>query len=246
MSPIPYSPLGAMVARLQLREAISPEDAAAVLALPCTIRALDARAYIVWDGDRPQYSCLLLVGYAIRHKVVGDGGRQILSLHVRGDMVDLQNSLLGHADHSVEMLTAGAVALIPVEAIRRIAIERPMVGMAMWYDTLVEGAIAREWITNLGRRDARTRIAHMLCEFALRFEIAGLGDTTEFQLPMTQEQLADATGLTPIHVNRTLKMLATAGLITRTKRTVRVEDWPALARVGDFNPAYLHLGRDRP
>jgi CRP-like cAMP-binding protein len=130
-------------------------------------------------------------------------------------MVDLQNSLLGYADHSVQMLTEGEVATIPRDAVRQLARDRPAVGEAMWIDTLVDGSIFREWIANVGRRDARTRIAHLLCEFSLRLKVAGLGEQTDYELPMTQEQLADATGLTSVHVNRILKGLGADKLIDR-------------------------------
>jgi CRP-like cAMP-binding protein len=134
--------------------------------------------------------------------------------------------------------------LIPVEAIRELAFRHPNVGMAMWYETLVEGSIFREWVLNIGRRDARTRIAHLLCEFALRLETADLGQQTAYELPITQEQLADAVALTSVHVNRTLMKLEQDGLISRTKRNISILDWPALVKVADFQPRYLHL--DRP
>ncbi len=162
---------------------------------------------------------------------------------MKGDLVDLQNSLLGIADHNVQMLTPGEVAMIPVEAIRDLAFSRPDVGMAMWYETLVEGSIFREWVLNIGRRDARTRIAHLLCEFALLLERAELGRTTTYELPITQEQLADAVALTSVHVNRTLMKLEQDGLITRTKRIISIVDWDALVKVADFEPRYLHLER---
>jgi len=236
--------LAPMVRRLSLREELSEADCAAVLALPFTCRTLAAGQYLVWDGDRPQNSCLLISGYAYRHKHAGNGGRQIMSIHMKGDIVDLQNSLLGIADHNVQMLTAGQVAMIPVESMRDLAFRHPNVGMAMWYETLVEGSIFREWVLNIGRRDARTRIAHLLCEFAMRLEVAELGQPTIYELPITQEQLADAVALTPVHVNRTLKKLEQEGLITRTKRIVSIVDWKELIKVADFEPRYLHL--DRP
>lgn len=217
-------------------------DTAAVYALPCVERTLEAGQYIVWDGDKPTVSCMLLSGFAYRHKLAGNGGRQILSIHMKGDLVDLQNSLLGVADHNVQMLTSGRLALVPVEAIRDIAFAHPAVGMAMWQETLVEGSIFREWILNMGRRDARTRIAHLLCEIALRMELAGLGKQTEYELPITQEQLADAVSLTPVHVNRTLMRLEADGFITRSKRMIVIVDWQAMARLADFNPRYLHVG----
>jgi CRP-like cAMP-binding protein len=235
--------LAPMVRKLSLREELSESDCEAILALPFALRKLDAGQYIVWDGDRPRNSCLLLSGYAFRHKHAGNGGRQIMSFHMKGDLVDLQNSRLGTADHNVQMLTAGDVALIPVESIRDLAFRHPSVGMAMWYETSVEGSILREWVLSIGRRDARTRIAHLLCEFALRLEHAELGRQTAYELPITQEQLADAVALTSVHVNRTLMKLEQDGLITRTKRVIAIVDWKALVKVADFEPRYLHLER---
>lgn len=166
---------------------------------------------------------------------------------MKGEVVDLQNSMLKQADHSVQMLTAGKGALIPRSAIQQLAFERPSVGRAMWIDTLVEASIAREWIANVGRRDARTRLAHLLCEFSVRLKVAGLGEQTNYELPMTQDQLADATGLTSVHVNRTLKGLEADGLIERRNpRAIEIGDWRKLAKVGDFNSAYLHLNLDEP
>jgi CRP-like cAMP-binding protein len=117
--------------------------------------------------------------------------------------------------------------------------------MAMWLDTLVDGSIFREWIANVGRRNARERIAHLLCEFSLRLEAAGLGEHARYTLPMTQEQLADCTGLTSVHVNRTVRRLEADGVISRTNRTVTVADWKRLAEEGDFSSAYLHLREDQ-
>ena len=246
MSDNPDHVLAPLVRKLSLREELDEGDCAAILALPFTRRKLDAGQYLAWDGDRPQNSCLLLSGFAFRHKHAGNGGRQILSFHMKGDLVDLQNSLLGIADHNVQMLTSGEVAMIPVDAIRDLAFRHPDVGMAMWFETLVEGAIFREWVLNVGRRDARTRIAHLLCEFALRLEFADLGKQTAYELPITQEQLADAVALTSVHVNRTLMKLEQDGLITRTKRVIAIVDWKALVKVADFEPRYLHLEQPAP
>ena len=234
-------PLAPMVRKLSLWSQLSEEDLAAVYALPFTVRKLETAQYLVWDGDKPQYSCLLMSGFAFRHKHAGNGGRQIMSIHMKGDIVDLQNSLLGIADHNVQMLTAGEVAMIAVEHMREIAFSHPTIGMAMWYETLVEGSIFREWVLNLGRRDARTRIAHLLCEFALRLETAGIGQQSGYELPITQEQLADAVALTSVHVNRTLMKLEQAGLITRNRRTITVVNWEKLMAEADFDPRYLHL-----
>jgi CRP-like cAMP-binding protein len=189
----------------------------------------------------------MLSGFAIRHKIVASGARQIVAMHIKGDIVDLQNSFLGVADHSVQVLTESDVAFIPREAVRKLAVERPKVGMAMWHDTLVDASVFREWIANVGRRDAHTRLAHLLCEFSLRLKVAGLGEETNYELPLTQEQLADCTGLTSVHVNRTLKALEADNLIERrNSRTITIGDWRKLADAGDFDSTYLHLREKEP
>lgn len=241
----PTDTLSPMIRKLEYWGALSDEDRSALLALPFTEKRIEANHFVVRQGDRPTQACLMLSGMTYRHKIVGSGARQILSIHMAGDLVDLQNALLETADHNVQALTDARVAFIPRDAIMELAFERPEIGNALWYDSLVDGSIFREWIANVGRRDARTGIAHLLCEFALRLEAAGLSDHMSWELPMTQEQIADCTGLTPIHVNRMFKALGAEGLITRTRRSVTVNDWKALAKAGDFESSYLHLPEDK-
>jgi CRP-like cAMP-binding protein len=137
--------------------------------------------------------------------------------------------------------------MIPRAEITRLAFERSNVGKALWTDTLVDASIFREWIANVGRRDARTRLAHLLCEIALRMKVAGLGEQTNYELPMTQDQLADTTGMTSVHINRTIRRLEAEGLIERrSARAIVIGDWRKLADVGDFNSAYLHLNDGEP
>ena len=236
-------PLAPMLAKLLLWAELSLTDQEALLSLPYILRSKSALEFIVREEDRPTHCCVLLSGYAFRHKVAGNGGRQIFSIHMKGDVVDLHNSLLRYADHNIQALNAIQIALIPVEAIKNLVAQFPTVGRAMWYETLVDAAIFREWTLNVGRRDAPTRTAHMLCEFAIRLQVAGLGEQSEFELPMTQEQLGDALGLSVVHINRTLMKLADEGLIARFKKAVRVLDFEQLARRGDFNSRYLHLDR---
>lgn len=233
--------LAPMVRKLENWTVLDDKDRKALCALPHALKTIEAQSYIIREGEKPTHACVMLSGLAYRHKIVATGSRQIVSLHMSGDLVDLQNAVLGTADHNVQLLTRAEVALIPRDAILELAFERPAIGRALWYDTLVDGSIFREWIANIGRRDARMRLAHMLCEFAIRLDAAGLGSHMKWQLPMTQEQLADCTGLTAVHVNRTLQALGKEGLITRTRRSVTVNDWKALARAGDFESGYLHL-----
>jgi CRP-like cAMP-binding protein len=235
------SALHPMLKKLSYSFPLNQVDQAAVLALPHRARTMNRHHFLVREREAATHCCVMLSGYSVRHKIVARGARQIVAIHMTGDMVDLQNSMLGTADHSVQMLTEGEVAFIPREAIQQMALDYPRVGMAMWKDTLVDGSIFREWIANVGRRDATTRMAHVLCEFALRLQVAGLGEATNYELPMTQEELADVVGLTSVHVNRTLQALEQQNLIKRNKRSVWIESWQKLADAGDFDPTYLHL-----
>lgn len=239
------SSLEPLVEKLAYRSDLSAEDRAAIMALPFTVKTMERSQFIVRERELATHSCVILSGYAIRTKLVATGHRQIVAIHMKGEVVDLQNSLLKVADHSVQMLTSGKVAMIPRENVVQLTLERPTIGHAMWIDTLVDGSIFREWIANIGRRDARTRIAHLLCEFSLRLKSAGLGEGTRYDLPMTQEQLADATGLTPVHVNRSIKALEAEGLIHRPNpRVIAIGDWRKLAEAGDFDSNYLHMRED--
>ena len=241
------SPLQPLLRKLSYWRKLDEADRRALLSLPHMVRTVEPNHYLVREYDRAQYACVILEGYAIRHKIVTGGHRQIVSVHMKGEFVDLQNAMLNTADHSVQMLTRGKVAMIDRADIDRIAFAHPNVGRAMWTDSLVDASIFREWITNVGRREARVRIAHLLCEFSLRLKVAGLGEQTNYELPMTQEQLADATGLTSVHVNRTLKQLQGDGLIERSSpRSIVIGDWKKLADAGDFNSNYLHLDEMEP
>lgn len=227
--------------KLQLWGSLSDEEQQAVLALPHEVSELSSGKHIARAGEQPSHSCVLLEGFAFRYNRLADGSRSISSVQMKGDVVDLQNALVGTSDHNVQTLTRCKVAIIPREEIVRLAFALPNVGMAMWYDTLVDAAIFREWIANVGRRDSSARLAHLLCEFGLRLETAGLGNRASYELPMTQEHLADATGLTQLHVNRTLKNLEERGLITRAKKSVVIADWKRLAAEAGFTGKYLHL-----
>ncbi len=211
--------------------------------MPFTLRTLDPGAYLIREGDLPKYCCVLVSGFAFRHKVTGDGQRQILSIHLAGEFVDLHNNYLETSDHNVQALSRAEVAFVPRDAVSALAVEHKRAGRAMWTDTLIDAAIFRDWVVNVGRRSSIARISHLLCEVALRMEAAGLSKGGKYQLPMTQEQIADCAGLTPVHVNRVLKELSRLGLIVREKRFISIPDWEQLRHIGDFNARYLHLDR---
>ena len=229
-----------MVRRLESRSPLGEGDREALLGLQHVVRKVAPGAHLVRDGEPPEQCALLLSGFAYRYKITGDGARQIVSLHIAGEFVDLQNNFLAVADHSVQTLTEAEVAFVPLQAIRDMTFAHPAIARALWIDTLVDASIFREWVVNVGRRDSRARVAHILCEFSLRLEAAGFARDHHYELPMTQEQLADAVGLTSVHVNRVLRQLGELGLISRDRRSITIEDWQRLREVGDFNERYLH------
>ena len=232
--------LGPLARRWSKFVAFSEDDRLALLDLPFTHRPFGKDAYLVREGQKTSECALLLKGYAFRHKLLRNGARQIISIHIPTEFVDLQNGLLEIADHNVQCLNPCEVAIVPRAALMGLADKRPAIRMAMWIETLVDASIFREWVVNVGRRDSRTRIAHLLCELAFRLDKIGMGHDGMVDFPLTQEQLADCTGLTPVHTNRTLQGLRRDGLIQLNARSLSVLDWDKLKEAGDFDELYLH------
>jgi CRP-like cAMP-binding protein len=233
-------PLLPLVRRWSKYVTLSADEREAILALPFTIKRFGKDSYMVREGQRTTECSLMLRGFAFRQKLLSNGARQIISFHIPTEFVDLQNGVLGVADHNVQSLDGSEAAIIPRTAILGLATEHPAIRLAMWTDTLIDASIFREWVVNVGRRDSRARIAHLLYELALRLKTIGEGRDGHFDFPVTQEQLADATGLTPVHTNRTLQSLRREGLIQLNSRALTVLDWDGLKEVGDFDELYLH------
>jgi CRP-like cAMP-binding protein len=233
-------PANSLFDKLARLGALDDEDKAGLAALPVQVEQVEKHRHLIREGDRPEQCCLLLNGFACRYKVAADGARQIVSLHLAGDLLDIQHLLLEVADHSVQAITDVTVAWIPKAPLIRLASERPAIGKALWRDSLIDASVFREWVLNVGRRDAKSRVAHMLCELAARCNAAGIGTPESFELPLTQEQIADATGLTSVHVNRTLKALEADGAISRERTCYRIGDWNRFRQIADFDAAYLH------
>lgn len=241
MNDTDYDPYLLMIRKLDRMAKLDQVDRDAIRALPLKVRHAPALHHLVREGDLVNDCCVLLDGYACRHKVASNGGRQIVSFHMPGDVLDLQHLLLRRADHGLQAITAITYATVPAGDIKQLGEERPVVGDALWRDTLIDASIFREWVLNVGRRSGKARVAHMMCEFAARREAAGLGGPEQFELPMSQEQIGDATGLTGVHVNRMLNELGQDGVIVRDKRKVEITNWDAMCRIADFDPGYLHM-----
>jgi CRP-like cAMP-binding protein len=231
-----------LIRRLRLSTALDPADIEAIQRLPIATRELPAQAAIVREGERPTHCCLIVEGYACRSKTTDSGKRQILSIHIPGDVPDLQSLYLHVMDHDLTTLSRCRVALIPHDALLALTRERPMVAAALWRETLVDAAVFREWIVNVGRRSAASRMAHLLAEVGERLAAVGLAEGDRFELPMTQSDLADALGLSSVHVNRVIQELRRAGMLEMRKHAVALLDRPRLKRLADFDALYLHQG----
>jgi CRP-like cAMP-binding protein len=232
---------GSFIRKLEALGPLDDADRDAIRNLPFRRRTVAAQAYLVREGVASSECSVLLEGYACRNKTLSNGSRQIVSFHLPGDMLDVQQLVLPVADHNLQTITPSVVASIPIGDVRRIVRDHQTVALALWRDSLIDASIFREWVLNVGRRDAKARISHLLCEFAVRVATAGLGKPEKFHLPMTQEVIADATGLTSIHVNRVMALLRSDGLLSQQGKAVRIDDWPGLRAAADFDPLYLHV-----
>lgn len=241
------NPFELLIRKLMTHTHLDGADCEAIRRLPFKLRSMEPSAYVLREGERPEYCFVLVSGFAYRQKLAGDGGRQILSIHIPGEAVDFQNLYLDEADHNIQALTRAEFAFVPKLDMRALVDSRPNLNRAMSTCTLIDSSIFREWILNVGRRDSRSALAHLLCEFAIRLDAMGLAEQYGYELPMTQEQLGDALGLTSVHVNRTMKALEQQGLIVRNNRRVSFPRWKDMRDVADFNSRYLHLERqDQP
>ncbi len=196
---------------------------------------------LIGEGDNPRSVFLILKGWAFRYKHLKDGSRQIMAYLVPGDLCDIQIFLFEKMDHSIGLLSDAEVVKIPSAEILDLMDRFPRIERALLWATLVDGATLREWLLNVGQRFAKQRVAHLLCELQVRLAVVGLVDEDEsFKLPVTQVELADTTGMTTVHVNRTLQRLRKDGLISTPKGRLKILNFPKLAEVAGFNQEYLH------
>jgi CRP-like cAMP-binding protein len=230
------------VRKLQLHADLAREEIAAYQAVLSHELVLGPGENLVREGDRPGYATVMLAGLACRYKTLEGGTRQILSFLLPGDVCDLQSYLVEPLDHSIGAITRCVVARVPHQALTALVARHPNLGRAFWRETLIDAAVQREWMVGLGRRSAFGHLAHLLCEVLVRMRAVGLTDGLEYELPLTQADLADALGLSLVHVNRVLQHLRGTGLIAYRNRSVSILDWDGLRRVGQFDEAYLHLG----
>ena len=219
---------------------LTDEDEQILTRLCGTVRQLPAKRDLIREGDRPDHVRLMLDGWAARYKVLPDGARQFTAMLIPGDFCDLHVTILSRMDHSIAALSPVTVAEVPHDAIEELARNRPDLSRALWWTTLVDEAVLRSWIVNVGRRDACRRIAHLICEMHLRLSHVGLVEEDRFDMPLTQEELGDALGLTPVHTNRMLKRLHEEGWIKWHRGPMKILDLEGMRAAAQFDPNYLH------
>lgn len=244
--PSNLSAMNLFLRRLCAHSLLNGEERAAILGLPTKPFEIGAHVDFVRLGETLQYACLVSEGLVGRFGQTEDGKRQFVSIHVPGEMVDLPSVVMPHSTSALNALTATSAFKIPHENLRELGFRYPAIAAAFWRDCVIDARIVAEWLVNIGRRDARSRIAHFLCELAVRYRMMDQSDGRTFRLPMTQEQLGDSLGLTPVHINRMLMSLRAEGVVAFDRGRVEILDWEALARTGEFDVTYINalIGQD--
>lgn len=230
-----------LLMKLSARDEVSPEEEAALRAIVGRAIEVPADRTLIRAGQELGESTLLIEGLMCRYKDLRDGGRQISELNIAGDFVDLHSFTLKRLDHNIMTLTPCRIAPVPHERLKEITEQYPHLARMLWFSTNLDAAIHREWMLSLGRRSAVARTAHLFCELFVRFGIIEMTQGNGYRLPLTQTDLAECIGLTPVHVNRTLKVLREQGLVEFRGGLVTIGDFEGLKRVAEFTTTYLSL-----
>jgi CRP-like cAMP-binding protein len=236
------SALALYLDRVLLRSTLSTEERDAIVALPAQAAEVEVEHDFVRVGDHLTHACLIVDGLVGRFAQIRNGNRSIVALHIPGDMADLHSVVLPHVTWALHAMTRSTILRVPHSALRDLAARHPAIATAFWRDCMVDAGMLAQWAVNIGRKDAVARVAHLLCEVATRYAAIGLSSQGRFTFPITQTNLADAVGLTPVHLNRVLKRLKDERIATKEQDSVVVHDWDRLATMGEFDATYLQMG----
>lgn len=235
------SALRLFVDRLGALSPLTAEDVAALHGLKAQVTRVPANGDIVLPGAQFEYVVLVASGLVGRYLQLADGTRQTTAIHIPGEIADLHRVATPKAGSALQALTNAVIILISGLELKALAVASPRITQAFWVYSAIDAAVLSRWAVNLGRRQAKVRTAHFLCEIGVRMESMGHGDRDDFLLELTQAQLGDALGLTPVHVNRTLKALKEVGVIEIEGRIFRIPDWPRFCAIAEFDPEYLQI-----
>ncbi len=233
-----------LVVKLQNFIALRHDEIDALNGIARHARPMRADQILVHEGSPPDHLFLIVKGVACRYKMLPGGRRQIMGYLIPGDLSDVHFALSGRPDHSVALLCDAEVVRIPITRMLDVLERFPRLERSFALAALLENGILREWLLNVGQRNALQKIAHIFCEMAERMQSIGhVRDDGSFDFPINQAAMADSAGMTSVHVNRTLQRLRTDGLIRLCQRRLHILDPARLAVVAGFEPDYLHLGR---
>ncbi|HET7413797.1 MAG TPA: Crp/Fnr family transcriptional regulator [Pararhizobium sp.] len=233
--------LDALVLSLERRDRLSDGEKEALQRLNWQTASFSAASDIISDRSHPTRSCLLLSGMAARSMSLANGDRQLAILHIPGDFIDLHGLLLKVMDHAIIAMTDCRVAFVPHTELRQLIAAMPHVGRLIFTMLAIDAAIERNWILTLGRKRAESRLANLICELYLRYEVVGAAENFAFPFPVSQAAVADMLGLSAVHTNRVIGHLRSSGLVEWGRGTIRITDWRALSELGGFDPVYLNL-----
>lgn len=212
-----------------------------LLAKACrNVRDVPAGHHLIMEGDKPDPVFVILDGWACGYKILPDGGRQILAFMLPGDFCDIHIAVLRAFDHSIVTITAAKVATLPRAQMEALVEAGPTISRAFWWSQLVDQSVLRAWIVSMGRRTAKERVAHLMCELYIRMRNIGLATDDRCEMPLTQIVIADAVGLTPVHVNRVLKSLRLEKVMELSSGSLTISDPVRLAEIAGFDENYLH------
>lgn len=205
-------------------------------------RVFGPRVDLIHEGDPPDGVLLVMEGMVCRHKLRMTGQRQIVAYLLPGDLGDLDAALLKKMDHSITTLSTCRVVRIPTDVLESMVEASPAIAHSLRMSILVDEATLREWLVNVGCRSAVERIAHLFCELLVRFRAVGLAEGDSYALPLTQMDLAHTTGMSNVHVNRSLQELRRNGLLEFKGGRLTILNLPRLRTIAEFKTNYLHLG----
>lgn len=231
--------------KIRARDPISSEEEAAIRSSVREVIEVPADRVVVREQQPIDVCTILLSGIAARRKDMRNGRRQFTELHVPGDFTDLHSFTLKYLDHDIVALSHCSFAVVPHEQLAQIMKHHPHLAWVYWFGTNLDAAIHREWELSLGSRSAIARMAHLFCELCIRLDIVGLVSDGSYDLPLSQQELGEMLGITPVHANRTLQQLRKLGSVEFTNGIVTIKNLDALKHTAEFNPAYLYLDRHR-